>query len=289
MRRALPTGLCLILSIFSVAAGIEPPSEENSTMPSRTQPLTVTVLFDNRPAAGTLETAWGFACLIEGLGKTILFDTGADGPMLLRNLAALDIVPQAIDAVVISHAHHDHAGGLAAFLAEHGGVNVYLLASFPDELAETARAHGAEVITVSDAHEICPGAMLTGALVGASAIPEQALIISTANSAALVTGCAHPGIVAMVDRARELSGLGVRATIGGFHLFREGDGALGEVITHLQGRGVRWIAPCHCSGDAAIGHFAAAFGNAFLPCGAGAVIPLGDLLHSPHDRNPTSH
>ena len=55
--------------------------------------LTITVIYDNNPYKEGLETAWGFACLITGAEKTILFDTGGDGSMLLNNMEKLAIEP----------------------------------------------------------------------------------------------------------------------------------------------------------------------------------------------------
>jgi 7,8-dihydropterin-6-yl-methyl-4-(beta-D-ribofuranosyl)aminobenzene 5'-phosphate synthase len=95
------------------------------------EPTTLTVVYDNRSADPRLGTAWGFACLIETSATTILFDTGGDGQLLMDNLTALGIDPQAIDAVVLSHIHSDHTGGLDRLLAANDRLTVYLPRSFP--------------------------------------------------------------------------------------------------------------------------------------------------------------
>jgi beta-lactamase superfamily II metal-dependent hydrolase len=91
------------------------------------KPITLTVVYDNRATDSRLGTAWGFACLIETEAMTILFDTGGDGQLLMNNLVILGIDPQAIDAVVLSHVHSDHTGGLERLLA----VNDRLTAHCP--------------------------------------------------------------------------------------------------------------------------------------------------------------
>jgi len=237
-----------------------------------TEDLSVTIIYDNRVSAVGLEWAWGFACLVEGLEKTILFDTGGDGPTLLGNMATLGIEPPDIDVVVLSHAHWDHTGGLADFLGVHSAVTVYLLESFPAEIGDDSRSRGADVVKVSEPTELCPGAILSGEMVGQGGIAEQSLLLSTDSGVAVVTGCAHPGIVSAVERATESSDRDVLVVIGGFHLFKDSDA--------LQELDVRWAAPCHCSGDAAIQRFADAYGDAFLVCRAGSVIPVGELLRA---------
>ena len=104
--------------------------------------IEITVLCDNRKYSGRLETAWGFACLIEGLSRTILFDTGPDKTLLLNNMAKLGTDPQSIDAVVISHYHGDHTGGLDSFLRKNSNVELYLPVSFHRTIKEKARAYG---------------------------------------------------------------------------------------------------------------------------------------------------
>ena len=85
-------------------------------MTSRT--VDITVLFDDVSQDTSLQAAHGAAYLIEGLSRTILFDTGGDGYILLENMAKLGKNPKDVDLVVISHAHWDHSGGLFAFLRE---------------------------------------------------------------------------------------------------------------------------------------------------------------------------
>ena len=77
---------------------------------------TITVLYDNNPFDERLNTAWGFAALVEYQDQTLLFDTGGDGPTLLGNMNTLEIDPTRIQNIVLSHAHGDHTGGLGAII-----------------------------------------------------------------------------------------------------------------------------------------------------------------------------
>ncbi len=78
--------------------------------------MKITIIYDNVVWESTLTPDWGFACLVETTGQTLLFDTGAKGNILLGNMELIGIDPFAIDAVFISHSHWDHIGGLADFL-----------------------------------------------------------------------------------------------------------------------------------------------------------------------------
>lgn len=73
---------------------------------------------------------WVFSCLIEGAEKTILFDTGNNPFLLLRNINRLKINPGDIDLILLSHMHWDHTGGLHGILENNPAVTVVLLESF---------------------------------------------------------------------------------------------------------------------------------------------------------------
>ncbi|MEE4265807.1 MAG: MBL fold metallo-hydrolase [Desulfobacteraceae bacterium] len=72
--------------------------------------MKITLIYDNVVWDPTLKADWGFACLVETAGQTLLFDTGAKGDILLGNMERLAIDPLAIDATFISHGHWDHSG-----------------------------------------------------------------------------------------------------------------------------------------------------------------------------------
>jgi len=108
-------------------------------LPERGPTAAFTVVCDNNGYDPVLRTAWGF-CWVEAGEATMLLDTGGDGAMLLGNLAKLDLDPQAIDAVVLSHIHGDHTGGLASLLNTGVRPTVYVPAAFPESFKADVRA-----------------------------------------------------------------------------------------------------------------------------------------------------
>jgi len=236
--------------------------------------VTVTILYDNNASDPRLETAWGFSCLVEGLEKTILFDTGGDASLLLRNMRALGIDPQDMDVVVISHIHNDHLGGLAGFLKENPAVTVYLPQSFPESIKSATREAGAEVVAVHGPVEICEHALSTGEL--GDSIQEQSLVLETTQGLVVITGCAHPGVVNIARRAQELTGEKITLVLGGFHLGGVSEAEIAFIVEDFQRLGVRRVAPCHCSGDVARRLFEEAYGDDFIPAGAGSRLEVRD-------------
>ena len=91
---------------------------------------TIIVTYDNNPYREGLTTSWGFSCLIRGMEKTILFDTGGNSSILLKNMKKLSINPQEPDIIFISHAHGDHTGGLAAILEKNKSTTVFFAKIF---------------------------------------------------------------------------------------------------------------------------------------------------------------
>jgi 7,8-dihydropterin-6-yl-methyl-4-(beta-D-ribofuranosyl)aminobenzene 5'-phosphate synthase len=233
--------------------------------------VTITVIYDNNPYDPHLPTAWGFACLVEAGETSILFDTGGDGATLLGNMAALGIDPQSIEVVILSHIHGDHTGGLGALLDTGVRPTVYVPHSFPARFKDNVRALTVLEEVMGPA-EILPGVYTTGEM--GSGIIEQALAIETADGLVVITGCAHPGVVEMVRRAKQVGESEVCLVVGGFHLGSASQQKIDRIIADFRELGVRWVAPCHCTGDQAVKTFADAFGMDFIPNGVGCVITV---------------
>jgi 7,8-dihydropterin-6-yl-methyl-4-(beta-D-ribofuranosyl)aminobenzene 5'-phosphate synthase len=203
---------------------------------------------------------------------TVLFDTGGDGATLLSNMAKLDLDPQAIDAVVLSHNHGDHTGGLASLLDTGIRPTVYVPAAFPASFEADLRAR-TELVQVTDPTEILSGVYTTGQV--GSGIVEQALVVETAAGLVVVTGCAHPGVVEMVRQAKKATAGEVALVMGGFHLGSASQDQIEGIIAALRQLGVQQIAPCHCTGDQARRLFADAYGADCTLAGAGWVTRIG--------------
>lgn len=175
-------------------------SENNSTAPVSN--LSISVIYDNYTYKEGLSEAWGFSCVVKGAEKTILFDTGEDGSILLSNMNKLGIHTKEIDLVVLSHFHDDHVGGLSSFLEINTDVTVFVPQSFPESFKERVRVYGANIIDVQNPLKICENVYSTGEL--GTSIIEQSLIIHTDEGLIVITGCAHPGIVKTVEKAKQV-------------------------------------------------------------------------------------
>jgi len=237
--------------------------------------LSLVITYDNNPYAEGLRTEWGFSCFVMGPDKTILFDTGGEGDVLMANIAGLGLDPADVDAVVLSHEHRDHTGGLGEFLKANPEVTVYFPRSFGSGFRRRLGDGAGRAIEVKDPVAICENVYSTGEM-GIS-IKEQGLILRTSRGLVVITGCAHPGIVAMVERAESLAGDDVLLVLGGFHLVRAGEGEIGDVIAGLKNLGVRHAAPCHCSGDLAREMFGKEFGDRYIEAGVGRSLTAADL------------
>ncbi len=233
----------------------------------------VRFVYDNFAYHESFKTNWGFACVVEGMENTILFDTGQKGELLLENFEKMGLDPKSPDLVVLSHDHGDHTGGLTEFLARNHDVSVYMPVSFPKELVEDVETAGAKVVSVKKPVEICKHVFLTGQM--GKSIKEQGLILDTRDGLVLITGCAHPGIVAMTKRAKKHLKKDVVMVLGGFHLNQLSESEAKAVAEELKALGVRKVGPTHCTGDKAIAAFEEVFGESFLRIGVGKTLAVG--------------
>lgn len=270
LNAILTVGVCgLTVALIGTAATQAPATQGESGANARADSLRITVLYDNYVHDSRLQTGWGFAAVLEYGEHTVLFDTGADGPALLANLSALSIDPRSIDAVVLSHAHGDHTGGLDALLETGARPTVYLLPSFPEQFKRRIGSL-TTVIETEAGQQISDRISTTGEVDGG--IPEQAVIVETGRGLVVVTGCAHPGVARMIARAVSLREQSVHLVLGGFHLRSSGPEQLRALIAEFRRLGVEKVAPTHCTGDPAIEMFAAEYGADFIRAGVGLVI-----------------
>jgi 7,8-dihydropterin-6-yl-methyl-4-(beta-D-ribofuranosyl)aminobenzene 5'-phosphate synthase len=251
-------------------------AEPEATEVGRTPHVTLTIVYDNNPPAiGTapgdppLRTGWGFSCLVQRNGTTLLFDTGADAATLQSNLQALGIDPADIDVLVLSHDHSDHTGGLDAVLDAGANPTIFVPSSFPEDFKDRL-AERTPVVEVTGPAEIAEGVRTTGEM--GTEIIEQSLIVESAAGLVVVTGCAHPGIVGIVRSAAAIGD--VDLVMGGFHLRDESPDECAALIAEIEALGVARVAPTHCTGETARGRFAAAFGDRYVPAGVGTVVEI---------------
>jgi 7,8-dihydropterin-6-yl-methyl-4-(beta-D-ribofuranosyl)aminobenzene 5'-phosphate synthase len=237
--------------------------------------MRITVVYDNNAHDRRLQTGWGFACVVQLQDTTILFDTGGDGSILLSNMQRLSIEPRQIDVVVLSHVHGDHIGGLPAFLARNHDVIVVVPASFPREIKQRVRSSGARLKEISLPEQLTGHVSTTGELGGV--IKEQSLVINSQAGLVIITGCAHPGVIRIIEEAKRLLEGKVALVLGGFHLGGKSQRELAEIVKRFRELGVSHVAPCHCSGDPARAAFKQAYRERCLPAGVGCVVHTRDL------------
>ncbi|MEJ2653272.1 MAG: MBL fold metallo-hydrolase [Gammaproteobacteria bacterium] len=230
------------------------------------------VVFNNLPYKAGLQTGWGFACLIEGLDKVVLFDTGGNGDILLSNMQRLGLDAEAVDAVVLSHIHGDHTGGLDTFLARNPDVTVYIPESFPASFQREVMRLGAAIEAVSGPRQLLDSIYSTGEM--NHGIKEQALIVDSPRGLVVITGCAHPNVADMAEQAQAYLGKNTYLLMGGFHLAGRTDAEIRAIIKRLKALGVRKVAPSHCTGDNAIRLFRDAWQDDFIEGGLGAIIEV---------------
>ncbi|NPB09765.1 MAG: MBL fold metallo-hydrolase [Thermodesulfobacteria bacterium] len=232
--------------------------------------MELVIVFDNYALAPCAQAGWGYACYFPERG--LLFDTGSETGTLVGNLKCLGIDPREIRTILLSHAHWDHAGGLLGLLERDRPREVILHRGFSPRFAGEITRLGGQVVFNDSPAEILPGFFTTGLLPAPT--PETGLIVRGEKGLSLITGCAHPGIVSMVQRTLELFRTPPRLVMGGFHLGNLSLKRLREIVDALRALGVETVAPSHCTGEKARELFAETFGRGFIRAGIGLRLDL---------------
>jgi len=212
--------------------------------------MKITILYDNTVFQSGLKSDWGFSCLVETQNRTILFDTGTNGSLLLENMRKLGIDPLSIKDVFISHPHFDHIGGLSAFLNENNNIQIYV----PISLRGIRNAK--EIIYVDESRELHENIFSTGQLDNI----EQSMAVKTDKGLVLIVGCSHPEVGKILKAASQFGK--VYAIIGGLHGFNEY-----ELFQDLS-----MICPTHCTQH--ISEIKSLYPEKYIEGGAGRIIEI---------------
>lgn len=245
-----------------------------------------------------------------GHTTNLLMDTGPSADTVLQNAQKLDIDLRKVDSIVLSHGHYDHTGGLLGIL-EHIRNKVPVVAhpealslkfvvkkrlkkaGITFQVSELKKSSG--ILTLKRGPtSIAPGVLVSGEIERASPFEEvkrfktmkegklvddympddQALFVTIRGKGlVIITGCAHAGLINTVRQAQKMTGSsGVHAVIGGFHLASASVERVKATIDELRKTGIKFIMPCHCTGEAAITKFFEVFSSKCRQLKTGDIV-----------------
>ncbi|MFH1429157.1 MAG: MBL fold metallo-hydrolase [Candidatus Margulisiibacteriota bacterium] len=241
--------------------------------------LKITVLSENIAGKLRFLSEHGLALHLEADDKRILFDTGASNYLLINAMQS-GINLKDLDAIVLSHAHYDHTGGLANL----NGNKVYIHENFfqpkyalqdseykfigvPFTRFYYKKSVGHDFIYINNSYEISPGVRLicnfkkpknNGHFYikdGNNYKPdnfddELAMTINTEKGLVIITGCAHSGITNIIDKAIEENGCSkIYCLFGGFHLSKLPEKEISDIARQIDQYKIKNIGISHCTGN----------------------------------------
>jgi 7,8-dihydropterin-6-yl-methyl-4-(beta-D-ribofuranosyl)aminobenzene 5'-phosphate synthase len=253
-----------------------------------TDDVVFTILYNNASVGDSIIADHGFSCLLESGDHSCLFDAGRISDKFMTNVSQLGVDCSRIDQVIVSHIHDDHMGGLFDILAKCDKPALCLPFSYPRSagephtdksdsdfhaLLEQLKPFVSEIIQKKEFGKIGDRFYTTGMIDDQSF--EHAWLVPTSKGLIILTGCAHPGILEIVKRARDLMKQDVYFVMGGFHLVSTDSVQVKTIAQELR-KLTKFIGPCHCTGEKAQGIFKDVFQEDYIDIKAGLKLRLGD-------------
>lgn len=243
-------------------------------------------LIENVTENPTLEAEHGLSLYIETKDHKILFDVG-QSDAFLRNAYKLGVDIEGVEVLVISHGHYDHGGGLKAFLKANDKAKVYVAKeAFEHHLSKRQDGRMKEIgldpslkkhpriYETKGNEQLCDCLELMrntshsypkptmnrylykkvhGVYVKDDFYHEQNLMVHCDGKTVLIVGCAHNGILNILDTYKTRTNADPNVVVGGFHLSsgsrnEKESQATFDQVSHVLGQKETEYYTCHCTG-----------------------------------------
>jgi 7,8-dihydropterin-6-yl-methyl-4-(beta-D-ribofuranosyl)aminobenzene 5'-phosphate synthase len=273
-------------------------------------PIRITVLVENSVHTRGLKAEHGLAWHLEFGSHQLLFDAGQTD-LLIENARHLDVALDQLDAVVLSHGHYDHCGGLPAVIQRSPQARVFLhpealspkfslpphgasrRVDMPDTSRSALERNQGRVVENRTCTEVVPGLFLTGEIPrqtefedvggrffldaqGTQPDPltdDQALFCDTPAGVVVLLGCGHAGVVNTLHHIRRLTNhRPIHAVVGGFHLLNANAHRLDRTVAGLRDLGIDRLGPAHCTGMLATARLWSEFSGQCLAVSVGSRL-----------------
>ncbi len=254
----------------------------------------------------------GFSCHLQTPAGDYLFDTGG-GMTIMNNAKLMGIDFKKLKGIMFSHGHFDHTGGLKQVLEQTGHIPIYAHPDLfsPHFSKNSGKLHnigvpwpqkeleelGAEFTFFPNPYEVAPGLLLSGDVPRVSkeetgdpnllSLSESgeyvtdplhddlSLFINTDKGLVILLGCAHAGLLNIIDHAIKVTGQKkIYMVLGGTHLKFCSEEQMTATLNRLEELDIDKIGASHCTGLRGARMLAERFGERFFSASVGIEIDI---------------